>query len=149
MAMAAQAKVLSGNKLEHNAPPAPSGPDALDSQLSMGHSCDSPFGPPELLLARHKQLLRSRSNGQPLETSQVAQRETRETGKHEICPHCGASIPSSRMSLREMAVSFLCGSLLLSILISAFIIAKPWLEDAGQRFVNRMFWHEPLDSWNL
>jgi len=53
------------------------------------------------------------------------------------------------MSLREMAVMALCGSLLLSILISAFIIAEPWLEDAGHRFVDRMVWHEPLDSWNL
>jgi len=79
----------------------------------------------------------------------VAQRETQETEKHEICPRCGTPIPSSRMSLREMAVSALCGSLLLSILISAFIIAEPWLEDAGHRFVDRMVWHEPLDSWSL
>jgi len=77
------------------------------------------------------------------------QKETQKSGNHEICRHCGDSIPSSRMSLREMAVSFLCGSLLLSILISAFMIAEPWLEDAGHRFVDRMVWHEPLDSWNL
>jgi len=70
-------------------------------------------------------------------------------GKHEICPHCGALNPSPRMSLRELAVSALCGSLLLSVLISAFIMAEPWLEDAGHRFVDRMVWHEPLDSWNL
>jgi len=31
----------------------------------------------------------------------VPQRETPETGKREICPRCGAPIPSSRMSLRE------------------------------------------------
>ena len=79
----------------------------------------------------------------------VAQRETRKTGKHETCPRCGTPIPSSRMSLREMAVMALCGSLLLSILISAFIIAEPWLEDAGHRFVDRMVWHEPLDSWSM
>ena len=79
----------------------------------------------------------------------VAQRETGETGKHEICPQCGAEIPSSQISSREMAISVLCGSLLLSILISAFLIAEPWLEDAGHRFVDRMVWHEPLDSWNL
>ena len=46
-------------------------------------------------------------------------------------------------------VSALFGSLLLSILISAFLIAEPWLEDAGHRFVDRMVWHEPLDSWIL
>jgi len=79
----------------------------------------------------------------------VAQRETRETGKHEICPHCGAQIRSSRMSLREMAASALCGGLLLSIIVSAFLIGEPWLEDAGHRFVDRMVWHEPPDSWNL
>ncbi len=79
----------------------------------------------------------------------VAQRETRETAKHELCPRCGTPILSSRMSLSEMAVSALCGSLLLSILIAAFLIAEPWLEDAGHRFVDRMVWHEPLDSWNL
>jgi len=53
------------------------------------------------------------------------------------------------MSLREMVLMALCGSLLLSILVSAFLIADPWLEDTGQRFVDRMVWHEPLDSWNL
>ena len=78
----------------------------------------------------------------------VAQRETRETGKHEICPHCGAPISSSRMSLREMTVMALSGSLLLSILGSVFLIAAPWLEDAGHRLVDRMVWHEPLDDWN-
>jgi len=79
----------------------------------------------------------------------VAQRETREAGKHEICPQCGAQIPSSQMSLCEMAMSALCGSFLLSILISAFLIAEPWLEDTGHRLPDRMVWHEPLDSWNL
>ena len=79
----------------------------------------------------------------------AAQKETRESGTHEMCTRCGAPILSSRMSLREMAVSALCGSLLLSILVSAFLIAEPWLEDAGHRFVDRMVWHEPLDSWNL
>jgi len=61
----------------------------------------------------------------------VAQRETRETGKHEICPRCGTSILSSRMSLREMVLMALCGSLLFSILVCAFLIAEPWLEDAA------------------
>jgi len=53
------------------------------------------------------------------------------------------------MSLREMVLMALCGSLLLSILISAFLIAEPWLQDAGHRFVDRMVWHEPFNSWNL
>ena len=79
----------------------------------------------------------------------VSQREVQESRNREICPHCGAQIPSSRLSLREMAMSALCGSLLLSILIAAFLIAEPWLEDTGHRFVDRMVWHEPLDSWNL
>lgn len=70
-------------------------------------------------------------------------------GQHEICPRCGIPIHSPRMLLRGMVVTALCTSLLLSILISAFLIAEPWLEDAGHRFVDRMVWHEPLDSWNL
>ena len=53
----------------------------------------------------------------------VTRREIQESRRHEICPRCGAPTPSSRMSLREMAVTALCGSLLLSILISAFLIA--------------------------
>ena len=79
----------------------------------------------------------------------MLQKERQESGNHEICRHCGAQVRLSRMSLREMAVSALCGSLLLSILIAAFLIAEPWLEDAGHRFVDRMVWHEPLNSWNL
>src|SRR5208283_4207740 len=37
----------------------------------MEHSCDRPFGLPGILIARHNQLLRIRSNGQRLETSLV------------------------------------------------------------------------------
>lgn len=52
------------------------------------------------------------------------------------------------MSFREMAVNLICGCLLLSILIPAGLLAERWVEDAGHRFVDRMVWREPVESWN-
>lgn len=71
-----------------------------------------------------------------------------ETTTPEKCPRCGAPIPFSRISFREMAVSIVCGGLLLSILIPAGLLAEHWVEDAGHRFAVRMIWLEPVDSWN-
>ncbi len=50
--------------------------------------------------------------------------------------------------MREMAVAAVSGSLLLSILIPAGLLAEHWVEDAGQRFAHRVFWLEPLNIWN-
>jgi hypothetical protein len=52
-----------------------------------------------------------------------------------------------RISLREMAVNFICGCLLLSILIPVGVLAEHWVEDAGHRFVDRMVWRELVESW--
>lgn len=66
----------------------------------------------------------------------------------ERCPRCGAPIASPRMSFGEMAVNLICGCLLLSILIPAGLMAEHWVEGAGHRFVDRMVWREPVESWN-
>jgi hypothetical protein len=64
----------------------------------------------------------------------------------ERCSQCGAPIPSSKMSLREIAVSIVCGCLLLSILILAGLMAEHWMEDAGRRLVDRIVWRDPLKT---
>jgi hypothetical protein len=46
-----------------------------------------------------------------------------------------------------MAVNFICGCLLLSILIPVGVLAEHWVEDAGHRFVDRMVWRELVESW--
>ena len=65
----------------------------------------------------------------------------------ERCPQCGAPIPSSKLSIREIVVSVVCGSLVLLIFIPVGILAEHWMEDAGHHFVDRMVWHEPLSWW--
>jgi hypothetical protein len=66
----------------------------------------------------------------------------------ERCSQCGAPIPRSRITFREMAVNLICGCLLLSILVPAGLVAEHWVEDAGHRFVDRMVWREPVESWD-
>jgi hypothetical protein len=64
------------------------------------------------------------------------------------CPHCGAPIASSWASLRAMAVSAVCGAVLISICIPVILITVRWAKDKANRSTDRMVWHEPLDSWN-
>jgi hypothetical protein len=66
----------------------------------------------------------------------------------DVCPRCGTQVAPSRVSIREMAVTVLCGGLLLSILIPACWLAQQWVERQDERMFERMIWHEPLDSWN-
>jgi DNA modification methylase len=47
-----------------------------------------------------------------------------------------------------MVLDLVCGCLLLSILIPVAVLAEHWVEDAGHRFVDRMIWREPVESWN-
>ena len=68
---------------------------------------------------------------------------------NETCPRCGAPIMGSQMSLREMALATLCGSLLLCILLPACWMAIQWIDNHGQRVLDRIVWHEPLDNWSL
>lgn len=63
----------------------------------------------------------------------------------ERCPRCGTPIPFSKLSVREIVLSVVCGSLVVLILIPAGILAEHWMEDAGHHFIDRMVWHEPLD----
>ena len=67
---------------------------------------------------------------------------------NEICPRCGAQITQSRLSLREIALTGVCGTLVLSILMLACWTAEQWIERQDHRILDRMTWHEPVESWN-
>ncbi len=79
----------------------------------------------------------------------VPPREKQGAGTNEICPHCGAQFTPSRISFREMILAAVCGSLLLLILVPAGWMAEQWIENQGHRILDRLTWHEPLDSWCL
>jgi len=68
---------------------------------------------------------------------------------NEVCPRCGAPIAPRRPSLRKLSVAAVCVSLLLSLLVPACWVAGQWVERQGQRILDRMSWHEPLDTWNM
>ena len=81
--------------------------------------------------------------------NRATQLEKQGAGTNEICPRCGAQFTSSRLALREMALSAVCGVLLLSILLPAGWMAKQWIDRQQDRFLDHMYWREPLDSWRL
>ena len=81
--------------------------------------------------------------------NRVPPREKRGAGTNEVCPHCGAQFTPSRLLLREMILAAVCGSLLLLILVQAGWVAEQWIENQGHRILDRLTWHEPLDSWSL
>ena len=81
--------------------------------------------------------------------NRATQQENQVTGTNEVCPHCGAQFIPSRLSLREMALAAVCGVLLLSILLPAGWMAKQWIDRQEDRFLDHMYWREPLDSWRL
>ena len=81
--------------------------------------------------------------------NKVPPQEKRGAGTNEVCPHCGAQFTQSRRSVREMVLAAICGSLLLLILVPAGWMAEHWIENQGHRILDRMTWHEPLDSWSL
>ena len=56
---------------------------ALDYERSVGHSGDSPFDPSGNSDSSQNQLLAVRSNGQPVETSQVPHPSSAWVGNHE------------------------------------------------------------------
>jgi hypothetical protein len=35
------------------------------------------------------------------------------------------------------------------MLVSACWVTEQWIEREGQRILDNMVWHEPLDSWSL
>jgi hypothetical protein len=65
------------------------------------------------------------------------------------CPHCGAPVRASRVSLRDIALITVCVVVLFSVGVPAILITAQWAEDETYRIMDRMVWHEPLDSWNL
>jgi hypothetical protein len=81
--------------------------------------------------------------------NRVPPQEKRGAGRNEVCPHCGAPFTPSRLSFRETILTAVCGSLLLLILVPAGWVAEQWIENQGHRILDRMTWHEPLDSWSL
>ena len=81
--------------------------------------------------------------------NRVPPQEKQGAGTNEVCPHCGAQFTPSRLSLREMVLAAVCGSLLLLILVPAGWMAEQWIENQGHRILDRMNWREPLDSWRL
>lgn len=64
------------------------------------------------------------------------------------CPHCGTPT-AARASPREFALIAVCVAVLFSVCVPIFFVAVQWVEDEAHRVVDRMVWHEPLDSWNL
>lgn len=76
-------------------------------------------------------------------------RENEAAYTNRVCPHCGAQITSSRLSLREVILAAICGGLLLLIFVPSGWMAEQWIENQGHRILDRMTWHEPLDSWSL
>ena len=81
--------------------------------------------------------------------NRVPPQEKQAAETNDVCPHCGAQFTPSRLSLREMVLGAICGSLLLLILVPAGWMAEQWIENQGHRILDRMTWHEPLDSWSL
>ena len=81
--------------------------------------------------------------------NRVPLQEKKAAGTNEVCPHCGAQFTPSRLSLREMILAAICGSLLLLILVPAGWMAEQWIENQGHRILDHMTLHEPLDSWSL
>ena len=82
-------------------------------------------------------------------SNRATQQEKQGTGTNEVCPRCGAQFISSGLSLLEMGLAAICGVLLLSILLPAGWMAKQWIERQEDRFMDHMYWHEPLDPWRL
>ena len=89
--------------------------------------------------------------------NRVPPQEKRGAGTNEVCPHCGAQSSSSRLSLREMILAAVSGSLLLLILVPAVWVAEQWIENQGHRILDPMTWRRaarqlefvkhPADEW--
>ena len=81
--------------------------------------------------------------------NRVPPQEKRGAGRNEVCPHCGAQFTQFRLSLREIVLAAICGSLLLLILVPAGWMAEQWIDRQEDHFLDHMYWREPLDSWRL
>ena len=89
-----------------------------------------------------KRVTASRRKGSTL----TVNAQKRELNEH--CPVCGRPADAPRLSIREALLNTVCAVIVLAILVPAFWFSEQWLERAGQRAVDHMFWHEPIESWN-
>jgi hypothetical protein len=74
--------------------------------------------------------------------------KTQSSEVNERCRLCGRVENVARRSTREVLLNAVCAIVLLAILVPAFWFSEEWLERAGQRAVDHMFWREPIESWN-
>ena len=79
----------------------------------------------------------------------TGQGKTQGSSVNDVCPSCGARVTLLRSSIREVAVTTVGGCLLAVMLVSACWITEQWIEREGQRILDNMVWHEPLDSWSI
>jgi hypothetical protein len=79
----------------------------------------------------------------------TGQGKTKGSSVNDVCPSCGARVTLLRPPIREVAVTTVGGCLLAVMLVSACWITEQWIEREGQRILDNMVWHEPLDSWRL
>jgi hypothetical protein len=75
--------------------------------------------------------------------------KTQGPNANDVCQSCGARVTLPRPSIQEVAATTLGGCLLLVMLVFACWIAEPWIEREGQRILDNMVWHEPLDNWRI
>ena len=67
---------------------------------------------------------------------------------NERCPLCGRTADAPRLSIREALLNTVCAVIVLAILVPACWFSEQWLELAGQRAVDHLFWREPIESWS-
>lgn len=81
--------------------------------------------------------------------NRVQRPEKQSDERNEVCSRCGAQLTSTRLTLQEMALAAVCGVLMLSIILPAGWMAKQWIDRREDRFLDHMYWHEPLEPRRL
>ena len=76
----------------------------------------------------------------------MANAPQRELNEH--CPVCGRPADAPQLSIREALLNTVCAVIVLAILVPACWFSEQWLERAGQRAVDHLFWREPIESWS-
>jgi len=73
-------------------------------------------------------------------------RGTHGAKKIEVCAQCGAQLSRSRLSIRDMILVAVFGSLSLSIFFPAGWMVVQWVDQQSRKIIDRMVWREPVDS---